>query len=226
MWGDTGNIDLLHISVVNVLVCIYGIYGMANWATDCILRQYNWTGDSVALMYVHLVLYVYCVCELFLQWWQLNLSQWQVTLCPLSLPDQQPQLLQLQSRKWLHLLWPPHCQKWTFQLQRKVGGGVTGTGWRLTLTAVTGTGWQLILTAVTGTGWRLPLTADWQRLAVNINSCDWQRLAVNSNRVSSYARIQLKTVYYYFHVVHPIVMKIHNVSDNRQSLLTLFLCNV
>jgi len=119
MWGDTGSVDSPQISVVNVLVCIYGIYGMASWATNCILREYNLTDDSVVLIYVHLVLYVYCVCELCLQWWQLSQlsqSQWQVTLCPLSLPDQQPQLLQLQSRKWLHLLWPPHCQKWTFQL--------------------------------------------------------------------------------------------------------------
>jgi len=36
----------------------------------------------------------------------------------------------------------------------------------------------------------------------------------------------LKTVYYYFHVGHPIVMKIHNVNDNCQSRLMLFLCNV
>jgi len=68
---------------------------------------------------------------------------------------------------------------------------------------VTGTGWQLILTVVTGRGWWLAVTEFCPR-----------------------PEYSLKTVYYDFHVGHPIVMMIHNVNDNCQSQLTLFLSNV
>lgn len=68
---------------------------------------------------------------------------------------------------------------------------------------MTGTGWQLILTAVTGRGWWLAVT----------EFCPMPEYG-------------LKTVYYDIHVAHPIVMKMHDVNDNCQSQLTLFLCNV
>lgn len=74
---------------------------------------------------------------------------------------------------------------------------------------------QLILTAVTGIGWRLTLTA--------VTGRGWQLTVTEFHPMPEYS---LKTVCYYFHVGHPIVMKIHNVNDNCQSLQTLFLCNV
>jgi 3-oxoacyl-[acyl-carrier protein] reductase len=66
---------------------------------------------------------------------------------------------------------------------------------------------------------------DWQRLtAVTAVTGRGQWLAVTE--FCPMPEYNLKTVFCYFHVGHPIVMKMHQVNDDHQSQLMLILCNV